>query len=139
MQIQIAHTDAAIAACYPVMQQLRPHITEDDFVVRVRRQERAGCRLAFVRAPDGQATAVAGFRIGENLAWGRFFYVDDLVTRGMHRSNGYGAQLLKWLKAYGVHEGCQELHLDTRIQRKEAHRFYERAGMTAVSLHFAET
>lgn len=138
MQIRIAHTDAAIAACYPVMQQLRPHIVEDEFVVRVRRQGRAGYRLAFISAPDGQVTAVAGFRIGENLAWGRFLYVDDLVTRATHRSNGYGAQLLQWLKDYGAHEGCQQLHLDTRLQRKEAHRFYERAGMTASSLHFAE-
>jgi len=55
-----------------------------------------------------------------------------------HRSNGYGAQLLSWLKEYAAKEGCLQLHLDTGIQRKVAHRFYEREGMTIASFHFFE-
>ena len=53
----------------------------------------SGYRLAFVQDTDG-VVAVAGFRVGENLAWGRFLYVDDLVTLPSHRSKGYGAKLL---------------------------------------------
>lgn len=30
------------------------------------------------------------------------------------------------------------MHLDSGIQRKEAHRFYEREGMTMASFHFIE-
>ena len=82
--------------------------------------------------------AVAGFRVGENLAWGRFLYVDDLVILPEHRSKGYGAKLLAWLKGKAAMEGCEQMHLDSGIQRKEAHRFYEREGMTMASLHFVE-
>ena len=137
MDIRIATTDAEIAACWPVMRELRPHIAEDSFVSRIRSQERAGYRLAHVHEPDG-VVAVAGFRVAENLAWGRFLYVDDLVTLPMRRSRGYGTQLLSWLKEYASKEGCQQFHLDSGIQRKEAHRFYEREGMTMNCLHFAE-
>ena len=63
-----------------------------------------------------QTVAVAGFRVGENLAWGRFLYVDDLVTLSAHRSKGYGSKLLTWLKAFAVREGCMQLHLDSGIQ-----------------------
>ena len=137
MDISIAESDAEIAACYTVMRELRPHIAEDQFLSHVRRQERAGYRLAVAR--DGeQPVAAAGFRILENLAWGRFLYVDDLVTLPTHRSRGFGAELLTWLRERAAQENCAQLHLDSGIQRKDAHRFYQREGMTLSSFHFAE-
>jgi GNAT superfamily N-acetyltransferase len=137
MNISIATADAEIAACYPVMKELRPHIAENQFVSRVRSQERSGYRLAFVQE-QASVVAVAGFRFGENLAWGRFLYVDDLVTLASHRSKGYGSRLLSWLKERAEKEGCGQMHLDSGIQRKDAHRFYEREGMKIASLHFVE-
>lgn len=137
MDIRVATTDAEIAACYPVMRELRPHIAEGEFLSRIRRQQNAGYVLAFAQEEDG-VVAVAGFRVGENLAWGRFLYVDDLVTLPGHRSKGHGAGLLAWLKARAVQEGCRQMHLDSGVQRKEAHRFYGREGMTMASFHFAE-
>lgn len=137
MSLHIATADAEIAACYPVMWELRPHLAEEQFLSRVRGQESAGYRLAYVQEPNG-VVAVAGFRIGENLAWGRFLYVDDLVTLSGQRSKGHGARLLSWLKELAAQEGCEQLHLDSGIQRKVAHRFYEREGMTMTSLHFVE-
>lgn len=137
MKIRIAETDEAIAACYPVMRALRPHIAEADFVSRVRRQERAGYRLAFVEEAAGPV-AVAGFRIGENLAWGRHLFVDDLVTLPPFRSRGYGARLLAWLRQRAAIEGCRQIHLESGTQRVDAHRFYEREGMQMSSFHFVE-
>ena len=137
MNILIMTTDAEIAACYPIMRELRPHITQAQFLSRVRGQEAAGYRLACVRASD-VPVARAGFRVAENLAWGRFLYVDDLVTLPAYRSRGHGARLLVWLRAYAAKEGCRQLHLDSGMQRKEAHRFYEREGMTKAGFHFSE-
>jgi GNAT superfamily N-acetyltransferase len=97
----------------------------------------SGYRLAFVQDTDG-VVAVTGFRVGENVAWGRFLYVDDLVALPAHRSKGYGAKLLSWLKELAATEGCQQMHLDSGIQRKDAHRFYERESMTMASFHFVE-
>lgn len=137
MNIYIATTDAEVTACYPVMRELRPHLAEEEFLSRVRGQESAGYRLAYIQESTGMV-AVAGFRVAENLAWGRFLYVDDLVTLPRHRSMGHGAKLLSWLKERSVIEGCEQMHLDSGVQRKDAHRFYEREGMTMTSLHFAE-
>ncbi len=137
MNIRVATTDTEINDCYPVMQELRPHIAEGQFLSRVRSQENAGYRLVYVQTLNS-VVAVAGFRIGENLAWGRFLYVDDLVTLSEQRSKGYGADLLSWLKDEAAKKGCEQIHLDSGIQRKEAHRFYEREGMSVASFHFAE-
>lgn len=63
------------------MRELRPALTgRDEFVRRVDdRQRRAGYRLIGDVTDDATAaTAVAGFRIGDNLAWGRHLQVPDL-------------------------------------------------------------
>lgn len=137
MHIRVATTDVEIADCFPVMRELRPHIAENQFLSRIRSQMNSGYRLAFVQDTDG-VVAVAGFRVGENLAWGRFLYVDDLVTLPAHRSKGYGTKLRSWLKEVAATESCQQMHLDSGIQRKDAHRFYEREGMAIAGFHFVE-
>jgi len=138
MMILQAATDAEIAACYPVMQQLRPDLAASEFVELVRQLEKSGYRLVFMKL-DEQVVAVAGFRLGKSLAWGRFLYVDDLVTSAQYRSRGCGARLLSWLRAYAIAENCRQLHLDSGIQREDAHRFYQREGLSKASYHFVET
>ncbi|MBI3921087.1 MAG: GNAT family N-acetyltransferase, partial [Armatimonadetes bacterium] len=81
--------------------------------------------------------AVAGFRLSENLAWGRFLYVDDLVTDEAERSRGHGQELLEWLLEYAHQQDCDQFHLDSGVQRFGAHRFYLRHGMDITSHHFA--
>ncbi|MGD8587372.1 MAG: GNAT family N-acetyltransferase [Chromatiales bacterium] len=135
MTVQLAKDDRDILACYPLIRELRPHIGEAQFLSHARSQEKTGYQLAFVIAED-ELMAVAGFRIGENLAWGRFLYVDDLVTLPAHRSKGHGAKLLAWLKVYAAAAGCLQMHLDSGLQRLEAHRFYEREGMSVSGYHF---
>jgi ribosomal protein S18 acetylase RimI-like enzyme len=53
----------------------------------------AGYQLAFL-ATDNRVVAVAGFRISQNLAYGKFLYVDDLVVDETARSHGYGKFLI---------------------------------------------
>lgn len=138
VSVEIAATDAEITACYPVMSELRPHISDAEFVSRVRESEKSGYRLVYIQ--DGGVTvAVAGIRIGENLAWGRFLYVDDMVTAANQRSRGYGARMLTWIREYAVKARCTQLHLDSGMHRAGAHRFYERKGLFKAGFHFAET
>jgi GNAT superfamily N-acetyltransferase len=136
MPVRLAETDADIAACFDVMAQLRTHLSCDEFVPRVRRQMASGYRLAFVET-DGRAVAAAGYRLGENLAWGRFLYVDDLVTDDRARSRGHGQELFDWLVAQARAAKCDQLHLDSGVQRYDAHRFYLRNRIRITSHHFS--
>jgi GNAT superfamily N-acetyltransferase len=133
--IHLAESDDDVLACFPVMRHLRDLADAAAFLRRVRAQERSGYRLALLR-DGGDPVAVAGFRLGESLAWGRYLYVDDLVTLPEARSRGHGAALLAWLAEHGRAEGVAQLHLDSGKQRTDAHRFYEREGFEATSIHF---
>lgn len=133
--IRIAETPAEIEQCFPVMAQLRPHLEREEFIARVQRQMADSYRLAYLSA-GSSVIAVAGYRITENLAWGRFLYVDDLVTDQAARSRGHGKALLAWLTRHARQNGCAQLHLDSGAQRKDAHRFYLREGMENLGFHF---
>lgn len=134
--VKQAETDAEIAACAPVMTQLRPDVAGEDFVARVRRLAAGGYRLACA-LQGGRVVAVAGFHLRENLPWGRHLYVDDLVTDAARRSTGAGRALIDWLVARAREEGCRSLQLDSGVQRFAAHRFYLRERFAITSHHFA--
>lgn len=135
MHILLAETDADIARCFPVMQQLRPHLVAADFVARVRRMQRESFHLALVE-DEGAVRAVAGYRFQDKLFSGKNLYVDDLVTDSTQRSRGHGRALLAWLIAQARAHGCDNFELDSGVQRFEAHRFYFRERMHISSYHF---
>ena len=134
--IAYAISNADIERCFPVMAELRPHLKESEFVDRVRRLEASGYRLIFLEN-DGTVKSVAGVRVSENLAWGKFLYVDDLVTRDSDGGQGFGGALLDWLFERAKAEGCQQFHLDSGVHRFEAHRFYFKKRMAITCHHFA--
>ncbi len=134
--IALAQSDVEIAACFDVMVQLRPHLRREEFIPRIQAQQAQGYQLAY-RRMGSKVVAAAGFRLLVNLAWGRFLYVDDLVTDAAHRSQGHGDAMMNWLMAHARAAGCAELHLDSGVQRFGAHRFYLARRMDITSHHFA--
>lgn len=135
-EIFIAGADHEIESCYPVMAELRPHLNAHEFLSQVKRQgETANYKLACLA--DGEVKAVAGFKISECLAWGKFLWVDDLVAKGGERSRGYGGRLFDWLVEHAGAEGCAQLHLDSGVQRFDAHRFYLTKRMIIECHHFS--
>lgn len=134
--IRLAKTPAEISRCHAVMRELRPHFaTAKNFVQQVQRQQQQGYLLAGVEA-EGEIRAVAGYRYLESLFSGKFIYVDDLVTLPRDRSRGFGGLLLDWLVAQARLHGCQQLELDSGVQRFDAHRFYFRQQMKISAYHF---
>ena len=135
MEIKIAGTDEEITGCYDTMSQLRPEVKRDDFLSRVREQGKSGYKLAFIE-DNGQVVSVAGFRITQTLAWGKFVYVDDIITGENQRSKGYGDKLIDWLVEYAKENQCKEFNLDSAVHRFSAHRFYFLKRLTISCYHF---
>ncbi len=136
MTVLLARTDADKLACFPVLKELRTHLEETDFLPLLRRLEAQEYQLAFVRDED-KVTAVAGFWISEAFAYGKYMYVYDLVTSANARSRGRGAALMAFLKTLAKDADCVQLHLDSGVQRFEAHKFYLREGFRISGHHFA--
>jgi GNAT superfamily N-acetyltransferase len=130
------------ASAYLAMRELRTALSDEaEFVRRVDEVQRPqGYRLVGAFDPEEPpAAAVAGFRTGNNLAWGHFLYVDDLATRPQFRRRGLGSALLVWLAKEAATLGCEQLHLDSGVglERADAHRLYLSSGLVISAHHFA--
>ena len=135
-RIAIANTPEEIRRCHLVMRELRPLFQEpEQFVERVQRQQKEGYQLAFLES-ENEVCAVAGYRFLESLFSGKFLYVDDLITSESDRSRGFGGQLLDRLIEQARQHSCENLELDSGVQRFEAHRFYFSKRMSISSYHF---
>jgi GNAT superfamily N-acetyltransferase len=132
-----ATTDRDIVAAFPVMRQLRPHLTDADrFLARVRRQQHDGYHL-LAAWQDDTVVGLAGWRVLENLIRGRFCYVDDLVVDADARRGRLGARLLDAVGAAARDLDLHDLVLDTGLDNALGQRFYFRYGMLARALRFA--
>jgi GNAT superfamily N-acetyltransferase len=135
-EIKIAESDGEIEACYDVMAELRPHIAATDFLETIRRmQEQCDYQLAYLS--DGNIKAVAGFRIAEWLAGGKYLEIEDLVAKGSDRSNGYGGELFDWIVGVAKRESCKQVKLVSHVRRFDAHRFYLNKRMIIEAHYFS--
>jgi len=135
-EIRLLQTEDELREAFPVMKQLRTELTENEYMRRLAQQRGHEAYQVVALYDEGKIRALGGFRISTALAHGKHVYVDDLVSDGGARSKGYGSKVLDWICDYGKREGCTSLHLDSGVQRHDAHRFYLRERMDIVFYHF---
>jgi GNAT superfamily N-acetyltransferase len=135
-RIAVADTDILIDACHPVMAELRPQIPRAEFLPFVKRlQTTNNFKLAFL--DENGIKAVAGYRVSEWLAGGKYLEIEDLVTAADARSKGYGGELFDWLVAEASRAGCRQVRLISNVRRVDAQRFYLRKGMAQEAHYFS--
>ena len=130
---------ADAARAFAAMAELRRLADVSSFLERVAAQRREGYRLiGSFEDGDPDAAGVAGFRLGNFLAWGQVIYVDDLSTRAKYRGRGHGGALMDWLIAEAKRLDCDQLHLDSGVgpDREIAHRLYMNKGLRISAHHF---
>jgi GNAT superfamily N-acetyltransferase len=125
-------------AAFPVLHELRPHLTTTSFRAVHEEGTPQGLRFLAAFADDGACLGVAGWRVMAMTVAGRKLYVDDLVTTSARRNTGVGRALLAELERRAVDAGCSVLELDSGVQRHDAHRFYFRERMHISSHHFTK-
>ena len=135
--LYIAKTDEEITKCFSLMNILRPHHDKESFLSQVKEQMQDGYTMVYLLA-EGECACLAGYRVSRNLAWGKHLYIDDLVSLQNKRSRGYGKKVLSYLVDIARTEGCKQIHLDSGVQRFEAHKFYLREGFKISSHHFSK-
>ena len=137
--VRIMETDAEIMSTFSTFKQLRPHLVEEDFLARIKHlQDTYGYYLVAV-IEDHEVKAAAGYRVTESLAWGKYFYVDDLITDEGSRRKGYAQTLWDWLIEQAKGNECEQFHLDSGVHRFDAHRFYIKGGLDITCHHFQKS
>ncbi len=126
---------------FDAMSQLRTDFDSvEDFVQQVDEVQRPnGYRLVAVLPTNGDpAFAVAGFRLGTSLSWGKYLYIEDLSTALAFRNNGFASRLLEWIYDEAKRLNCKQIHLDSGVgpSRSTAHRLYLNSRYLINAFHF---
>ncbi|MER7411344.1 GNAT family N-acetyltransferase [Streptomyces cacaoi] len=145
----VGPADPRLPALFPVLRQLRPHLTPELFRSVYEEGHAQGLRFTgvFDDGTDDDATGggtgaaclgVAGWRLLVNTNMLRTLHVEDLVTTSAARSRGVGRALLGHLEQRARDLDCRALTLDSGTQRTGAHRFYHREQMGIAAFHFVK-
>ena len=135
MAVIIVNTDEEIMSAFSLIKQLRPHLKEETYLCKIRHlQMNFGYKLVVVS--ESGVVKAAGYKFCDSLAWGRYLYVDDLITDHASRSNGFAKQIFDWLEEEAMANQCVGIHLDSGVQRHDAHRFYLNRKLRISCHHF---
>jgi GNAT superfamily N-acetyltransferase len=93
--------------------------------------------LVLLAEDEGQLAGYCTVYFGPHtIRFGMRAWMEELAVHPDHRSEGIGARLLEGAKAWARERGASHLKLDSALARTQAHRFYEREGMAALSYSF---
>lgn len=105
--------------------------------IRSRLHRLAGTDRVLVAVVDGRVVGLAGL----DYAW--LFHADlptarlmSIVVDEAFRGRGIGRRLVEAAVEQARAWGCDRLELTSRLERVEAHSFYESVGFTHVSKKF---
>lgn len=134
--IKIMKSDSEILSTFRLFQQLRPHLNGVEYLEKIKRlQKKYDYHLVAV-IENNEVVAAAGYRVTESLAWGNYFYLDDLITNKKSRRKGFAKILWEWLINQAKINDCEQFHLDSGVNRHDAHRFYLKGGLDITCHHF---
>ena len=125
-----------LARAEGVHRQLRPHLPSDYAAKMVR--VLAGARMVLA-VEANTVLGLAVYRWHENTFDGLKFYIDDLVTDEVRRSEGVGHVLIAHLEQVAKELGAGGLVLDSGAQRTQAHKFYFREGFVIPAFNFKKS
>lgn len=138
MQIVELTSEEDILATYPLLNQLYTELTYEQYKSYIAELLPLGYRRIVMRDEEGTLAASAGILVGVHFRYGKYLYVNDLITDENHRSLGLGTQLMDWIEAEGRKLGCKNIRLASNVTRTDAHRFYFRDGFKIHGYYFVK-
>ena len=123
--IKELQTQEDILEAYPVMGELRTHLSEQSYLDLVKEAREKDSYKIIALYDQDEIVAVVGFKPMITLYYGRFVWVCDLVTSQTRRSKGYGETLLSYVHEWAKSNKYECVALSSGLQREDAHRFYE--------------
>jgi ribosomal protein S18 acetylase RimI-like enzyme len=101
------------AGVFPIIVQLRPHLTEAEFLRQVRQQSHGGYELVGAFRAR-RIVGVLGIRPVHTLARGPHLHVDDIIIDEEERRTGGGRALMDYAEADARARGMVTVFLDAR-------------------------
>lgn len=125
-----------IESVYPLMKQLRPHLTLQQYL-QIHDQAKVADRYTLWGYFENEiCVGLMGLRTLFDYVHLKHLYIDDLVVDESQRSSGIGAKLLKHAELLAQREQCTGLRLCTGSDNQRGIQFYEKENWVQRALVF---
>lgn len=124
-QIKALETDRSFRALYPLIKQLNPSISRQQFETYLVEARASGYRC-FGVYQGKKLVAACGVWTMTRFWCGKFIEVDNLIVDEDQRNAGIGKLLLDWVEQLAKREKCQIVLAASYSHNHASHRFYLR-------------
>ena len=129
MTIRIAdEQDAAAIAC--LAEQLGYHTSVRQVEKRLEAVLASRDHAVFVACFDNEVVGWAHVFVEQRVESDPFAEIGGFVVAQSHRRHGIGRLLLQAAEKWASESGVSKLRVRSRLNRNDAHRFYEESGFT---------
>lgn len=135
-RIECLYKIEEMKVCYPLVRQLNPEMTEQEYLQRLPDMIKAGYFQVVVKDENNQVIALSGIWIGTKLYSGKYLEMDNVVVDIHHRSNGMGSVVFEYAEELARKNNCICIMLDAYKENIKAHGFYVRRGFISRGFHF---
>jgi diamine N-acetyltransferase len=136
MIIKKLNTKSEIAPCFEILKQHHGHIKKADFlryIDEILQEKNYQMIGAFV---DEKLVAIAGYWVLTRFYSGKYIQIGNMVVSQNQRNGGIGKKLLDFIENEGKKQNCEHFILDSRLDNKNSHLFYEQNGFEVMGYHF---
>ncbi len=133
MEIKRASSKEDFIKCWETMQQIRPFLSLDQYLVMNLYMQDEGYKLIYIEQHE-KVIAFCGYRFQTMIHYGRSIYIDDVFT--LPKARDHATSLINYVVREAKSADIQSIHLDSGHQRSEAHRLYMNHGFKIESHHF---
>lgn len=139
MKIHIAKTPSDLEKLYPLLAELRTHLTYESFLDIYHHAHKNDQYELVGFFEEDNVIALIGYRVLYDFVRGRHLYIDDLITNEIVRSQGLGAKVLEFAEEKARELKCTGgLRLCAGIENAGGIKFYEKNGWKARALAFVK-
>ena len=132
MKIKTAQTQSDLENMYPLLVELRPHLTYENFLDSYNNAHKNDQYELVGFYEDDNLIALIGYRVLYDFVRGRHLYIDDLITSVTVRSKGLGAKVLEFAEEKAHELNCTGgLRLCVGLENTRGIKFYEKNGWKA--------
>lgn len=110
---------------YEILQEIREDQSFDDFCTMFYFMNEENYKM-IGWYDDNELITITNIKLDFSTYYGKYIYIYDLVTKTNKRSQGYGKKMIKYLSSLALSFDCDNLVLNSLIDKVEAHRFYKR-------------
>lgn len=118
-----------LSQAYEILMEIRDNQSLDDFCTMFYFMKEDGYKMVGLY-DNNELITITNIKLDFSSYYGKYVYIYDLITKEDKRSQGFGKKMIKYITSLATSFDCDNIVLNSLIDKVEAHKFYQRENFT---------